>query len=745
MLMSALGNEFLWAFVGCAVLASLFFYKAAFQGQVLFGESSDQAAGSSELYREVYSTSIPAARFGWEAFRRDSVPFWNPYTLTGVPFMAQSVHGVFEVSKLLLYRFTDSFASFWNLLIWMRFVLAGFFMYGFIRRIGLSRGAAAFGTVAWMFSAAMVAHAGESAQATWIYLPLILWCLEGIVRSESHRYPVALALATAATIYAGHLSTIAQLCFFVVWYLGARFISLVRDRYVIREIFGKYRVMFKYSCLGLLLAAPQILPTIELAIQSSAISRTVSQTMETFSSSVQSGAGWRGFWELLLLVSPTSALEQKNHVWAFAGSTFASAGLYIGLGSVVFILLALLLGRKRRFMWFSLLSGCLFFVLSAHLPGMERVTAVPLINLLHPERMRYLAVWSFALVASFGFEAVFRHFRRWTYASLLVVGLLWVDLFLAHSPYIPAAPQAAGSQVPATIQSIQRDNPERQRIISLSDFLPPGQATLYRTSDIRGPGAWIPERVSAFLTPWLKYENGVWVADRIQDIWYDLAAVRFIIADFPSDFTVCGGGDLTLGNDTARGYSLLSSAPYAIIQNDNALKRAFIVDRVQRYGTSNGVIERMKSPLFHGAFEALVEERGDAPFLETLEQRAPVATTSPDVAMVSYLPDQVELTVRADQNAFLVLTDTWYPGWSATIDGKRTVIYPTDAAFRGIYVPAGLHQIVFTYRSGLFIWGLGFAGFAGVWLLWLSIPSFRRYAREGMMHVRGVMYDLKRR
>ena len=44
---------------------------------------------------------------------------------------------------------------------------------------------------------------------------------------------------------------------------------------------------------------------------------------------------------------------------------------------------------------------------------------------------------------------------------------------------------------------------------------------------------------------------------------------------------------------------------------------------------------------------------------------------------------------------FMVLTDSFYPTWKATIDGKGTKIYRTDYNFRGIIVPAGNHKIEF--------------------------------------------------
>ncbi len=60
--------------------------------------------------------------------------------------------------------------------------------------------------------------------------------------------------------------------------------------------------------------------------------------------------------------------------------------------------------------------------------------------------------------------------------------------------------------------------------------------------------------------------------------------------------------------------------------------------------------------------------------------------------------DHVKLTVEpADVDRFLVANELYYPGWSATADGKPAQIYPTNAVMRGVVVPAGATTIDFTY------------------------------------------------
>jgi hypothetical protein len=77
---------------------------------------------------------------------------------------------------------------------------------------------------------------------------------------------------------------------------------------------------------------------------------------------------------------------------------------------------------------------------------------------------------------------------------------------------------------------------------------------------------------------------------------------------------------------------------------------------------------------------------------------APVTTAEGSARIRSWEPGRVEIDVHAPTAGVVVLHDTYYPGWVATLNDKPATMLRADTLFRGVEVPAGLHRIVFEYR-----------------------------------------------
>ena len=111
------------------------------------------------------------------------------------------------------------------------------------------------------------------------------------------------------------------------------------------------------------------------------------------------------------------------------------------------------------------------------------------------------------------------------------------------------------------------------------------------------------------------------------------------------------------------------------------------------------------------------------------------AAPAGEAEIVRYAAEEVVIRIHSDRPGLLVLSDAYYPGWQATVDGEAAPIYPTNVLFRGVPVPAGEHAVIFTYApSGWPLgWGLAAAGallMAGLGVL--SVQGFRRGRSRGV-------------
>jgi hypothetical protein len=84
--------------------------------------------------------------------------------------------------------------------------------------------------------------------------------------------------------------------------------------------------------------------------------------------------------------------------------------------------------------------------------------------------------------------------------------------------------------------------------------------------------------------------------------------------------------------------------------------------------------------------------------------------------------DTRDLVIEADapEDGFLLLADTFYPGWTAQVDGRPTPTYRANISVRGIQLPKGRHEVRFRYEA---------PGFArGLWISLLAISTLLVWA-----------------
>jgi uncharacterized membrane protein YfhO len=151
----------------------------------------------------------------------------------------------------------------------------------------------------------------------------------------------------------------------------------------------------------------------------------------------------------------------------------------------------------------------------------------------------------------------------------------------------------------------------------------------------------------------------------------------------------------------ANGYKIVRKSEKAnIYENENVLPRAFLAEKAVVIKDEKKILEKIKSKDFKPEKEVILEEVLDSPptadHSNNILQASEVSREQ-SVNILKYEPGYVEIEVQTDVPRFLVLSDTYYPGWKAHVDGKKNKIYRVDYILRAVSLGQGRHIVKFTY------------------------------------------------
>ena len=93
------------------------------------------------------------------------------------------------------------------------------------------------------------------------------------------------------------------------------------------------------------------------------------------------------------------------------------------------------------------------------------------------------------------------------------------------------------------------------------------------------------------------------------------------------------------------------------------------------------------------------------------------------LAIQSHKPNRIRIRAEMRRAGLAVLSEVYYPGWEARIDGKPAPLLKADFILRAVPVPAGDHMIELRFRPAALSWGLwiGALSLAGVALVWVRL------------------------
>ncbi len=147
-------------------------------------------------------------------------------------------------------------------------------------------------------------------------------------------------------------------------------------------------------------------------------------------------------------------------------------------------------------------------------------------------------------------------------------------------------------------------------------------------------------------------------------------------------------------------------------RNLNSQPGAFLTHSANVVETADAAWQRLLAPDFKPAEQVVLGPADPAGRLAQVLALNPLGTAgygqppggepapSETVQVVSRLPQSTALRVGLTSPGYLVLTDTYYPGWQAYVDGERVPVLRADWLYRAVELPPGVHQVEFRYEPG---------------------------------------------
>ncbi len=293
-----------------------------------------------------------------------------------------------------------------------------------------------------------------------------------------------------------------------------------------------------------------------------------------------------------------------------------------------------------------------------------------------------------------------RNRARW-FAPLLLVLLIDFNLYAAFAPISNPAKfeTLVGQAMPPTLAAKQSERePIRYQLMlsaATGEFSP---FWFYGHEMMTGYDPVLNERQKVF--------SGLDEAGRAfnqtmlepQDRTLDLFNAQYV-------FVPPGYPNETALNNATRWRELAERSPikpysdYRVFENLRALPRVWLTGHAKTAyeGDQLKLIRgQIADPEFDPRTTALVDHETAAKLEPSLFQTSTTADAG-TASILSRTPTNLSIEVQANQSSLLVLSEMFYPGWKARLDGRDVDLWRVDYNLRGVSVPSGRHLVEFRY------------------------------------------------
>jgi hypothetical protein len=698
--------------------------------------------GTAFLWEDFLYFSYPVRNFAATSVAMGSLPLWNPYTFNGMPFLADIQTTVFYLPCMLLSLFaTGGRLGFY----WLEFMqiahylLAGVTMFYLARSFGLRNFSALFAGAAYMLSGFMIVHAIHQQIITMVaWYPLILLFFRNALLRKEWTWVFLTALVLGHSILAGY----PQLSLYLYFFLFVYFLFELFTTYHGRELYSRPAliVMLKAGlivALSVTLAMIQLLPTYE-------ISSLSQRAAITYEKSTEGTLAWS---HLLTLFFPklfgTAGANSYNYWGPGTYWYFWETCIYLGVLPLLLTVLSAVLLRKNKyvaFFWGYMLFALVFALgdnLFVHRLFFDFVPGFSTFR--NPARMGIFMSFATAILSGFTLNFLFTDERHakvnrqllMTLGGTVAVGLL-VWLLVQSGSVTGTASMRNAQQV---LPLIRKEALVSLLIIIVSAVL---VFALIRGTGMRGARiVLIPVFfIDMLLFGWSQNNSPT---DPREYFGRSESLVRFFKEQGQSEifrvnsrnsqgmildrnqgmidriFMMEGYTPLALQRATmplsdSVAFDLLNvkyktvtdekARALALAVNESHFPRAFFLYKTHVVHNDQELIGYLKSPEFDYRTTAVLEKEPDFRLQDVPGE--PRGTAH----ITRYENNDIEFDLTTDRDGVLVVSEIFYPGWKAYIDGKETEVYRTDYNLRGIFVAQGSHKGVMRFEPASFSRGL---------------------------------------
>ena len=733
---------------------------------------------------DVVSFTFPMQMLAIDLIKSGQPPLWNPYILAGTPLLANFQSAPYSPTNFVYFIFERLTA--WSLQIILQHVLAAFFTFFLLRRFKVGKLGSALGGIVFAFSGYNLIWSqwnGHTLAAA--FVPLILLFEDLWLQRGKPILGLGISLALFMQIVSGYPQVVIYtgMAMFVLWLV--RF-SLGKI-YVIRTF-----ALGAFLVLGLGLSAFQILPGAELlGLSQRAVephpfewaflpfSKIITFIAPDFFGNHATKNYWgpqdytsnTGFVGVVALCLATLSLGfvRKNKEIAFAAllgltglffsfptpvSIFLWKSGFLGLNAasahralILFTLgVALLAGfgldklieSKKRNLWalwgsalilfsYGIWAGSLFW-LSKSSPELYDPLVRGIPKYLVALRNSVLPLAAF-VATTFVFLIMHRlSILKKVIVAIFLFSVLTLELFRFGWKFTPFSPREMVYPTTPALTFLQNQTTPFRTTGSY--VIPINMRMPYKIESLEGYDAVYPLRISQLIAAINSGKSGTDPVGRYGTIDNTGSSVVDLL-NTKYHLTIkrdAKGDPDPLGqippNYQEQGFALaFEDKSVAVLESRTALPRAEMFYAAQVVREETEILDRLLAKDFIDSEAIILEEEVG------LDAKAEKDVKN-NVSFRLYSETQSVIDVASPEEGLLFVSDAYYPGWKAYVDGVESKILRANFAFRAVKVPQGQHEVRFVYRPDSFFKGVRLSGvslvLAAIVLGWDFLARGRR-------------------